>query len=175
MRAVQLSSSSFSILNGGPFLPVVRSLAGACWQKIRIVVRRAAPSGRFGRWGRRDLNPHGSPRRILSPFCLPIPALPRTCLLTGAIITLWPRRASSCIIFFRLPGWRRLWPARPPRVRSTMALPVDAPATLLAVDDEPNNLEILTHFLELDGHRVLTAPDGEAALSLVSRDRPHLA
>ena len=55
-----------------------------------------------------------------------------------------------------------------------MALPVDAPATLLAVDDEPNNLEILTHFLELDGHRVLTAPDGEAALSLVSRERPDL-
>jgi len=49
-----------------------------------------------------------------------------------------------------------------------------APGTILAVDDEPNNLEIVREFLELDGHRVLTAEGGEAALEAVRGEKPDL-
>jgi len=45
-------------------------------------------------------------------------------------------------------------------------------ATVLAVDDEEDILTIIRHNLEREGHRVLTAPDGDRALELVRTERP---
>jgi DNA-binding response OmpR family regulator len=45
-------------------------------------------------------------------------------------------------------------------------------ATVLAVDDEEDILTIIRHNLEREGHRVLTAPDGDKALELVRDERP---
>jgi signal transduction histidine kinase len=46
------------------------------------------------------------------------------------------------------------------------------PAKVLAVDDEPRNLEVVSHFLEMEGFRVATAGDGEAALAAVAAEAP---
>ncbi len=48
------------------------------------------------------------------------------------------------------------------------------PATVLVVDDEPNNLEILQGFLRIEGFNVLAAEDGEAALQSVANGQPDL-
>jgi DNA-binding response OmpR family regulator len=45
-------------------------------------------------------------------------------------------------------------------------------ATVLAVDDEEDILTIIRHNLEREGHRVLTAPNGDRALEIVREDRP---
>ncbi len=45
--------------------------------------------------------------------------------------------------------------------------------TLLLVDDEASNLQVLRHTLQ-DEHRLLFAKDGQSALDLVKRDRPDL-
>jgi len=45
-------------------------------------------------------------------------------------------------------------------------------ATVLAVDDEEDILTIIRHNLEQEGHRVLTAPDGDRALEIVKEERP---
>src|SRR4051812_9443345 len=45
-------------------------------------------------------------------------------------------------------------------------------ATVLAVDDEQDILTIIRHNLEREGHRVLTAPDGDRALEIVRTERP---
>jgi DNA-binding response OmpR family regulator len=47
-------------------------------------------------------------------------------------------------------------------------------ALVLAVDDEEDILEIIRVNLELDGHRVLLAHDGQEALDQVNRHRPDL-
>jgi DNA-binding response OmpR family regulator/DNA-binding CsgD family transcriptional regulator len=47
-------------------------------------------------------------------------------------------------------------------------------ATVLVVDDEPDIRELVRINLELDGHRVLTAEDGAAALELVRDDPPDI-
>jgi len=47
-------------------------------------------------------------------------------------------------------------------------------ATVLVVDDEPRNLEVITHFLEAEKFRVITAEDGETALALVTETPPDL-
>ena len=44
------------------------------------------------------------------------------------------------------------------------------PRTVLCVDDERNSLAALKRVLRQDGHRVLTADDGEQALSILDRD-----
>jgi len=55
-----------------------------------------------------------------------------------------------------------------------MAYPYDdARPTLLLVDDEPTNLQILRHTLQ-DDYRLLFAKRGQAALDLVGADRPDL-
>lgn len=51
---------------------------------------------------------------------------------------------------------------------------VAPPATVLVVDDEPNNLELLQGFLEVEGFQVVTAEDGEAALLALPGCRPDL-
>jgi len=45
-------------------------------------------------------------------------------------------------------------------------------ATVLAVDDEQDILTIIRHNLEREGHRVLTAPNGDRALEIVREEKP---
>ena len=47
-------------------------------------------------------------------------------------------------------------------------------ARILVVDDDLDILELLRLKLELCGHEVITAPDGEAGLSAASEHRPDL-
>jgi DNA-binding response OmpR family regulator len=49
----------------------------------------------------------------------------------------------------------------------------DAPLVLVA-DDEPLLLELVSHRLEMDGYRVVTAADGGEALRLAAELRPDL-
>jgi len=48
------------------------------------------------------------------------------------------------------------------------------PGRVIVVDDNPANLRLLTQQLVRDGHAVLTAADGEAALDLIAREQPDL-
>ncbi|NYI03191.1 response regulator transcription factor [Allostreptomyces psammosilenae] len=48
------------------------------------------------------------------------------------------------------------------------------PATILVVDDEPAVRDALQAGLEFEGYRVVTAPDGVAALERVASERPGL-
>lgn len=54
-----------------------------------------------------------------------------------------------------------------------MLEPHDTRATILLVDDESTNLQVLRHTLQAE-HRLLFAKDGPTALSLVVKDRPDL-
>lgn len=47
-------------------------------------------------------------------------------------------------------------------------------AKILVVDDDPNLLEILRLNLELEGHEIISASDGEEALELISKILPDL-
>lgn len=47
-------------------------------------------------------------------------------------------------------------------------------ATILVVDDSPDNVTILRTLLEARGYRVLSASDGQAALARVREARPDL-
>ena len=46
------------------------------------------------------------------------------------------------------------------------------PKKVLVVDDEPSFLEVLSTRLRAEGYRVITAPDGEAALKKIRKDKP---
>jgi DNA-binding response OmpR family regulator len=46
--------------------------------------------------------------------------------------------------------------------------------TVLVVDDEPLVRDVVTRYLERDGHRVLTAEDGDSARGLIEREAPSL-
>src|SRR5438552_9487783 len=46
--------------------------------------------------------------------------------------------------------------------------------TVLVVDDEPMVRDVVTRYLERDGHRVITAADGDAARGLIEREAPSL-
>src|SRR5213082_2447943 len=46
--------------------------------------------------------------------------------------------------------------------------------TVLVVDDEPTVRDVVTRYLERDGHRVLTAEDGDVARKLIEREAPSL-
>jgi DNA-binding response OmpR family regulator len=46
--------------------------------------------------------------------------------------------------------------------------------TVLVVDDEPTVRDVVTRYLERDGHRVVTAEDGEAARGLIETEAPSL-
>lgn len=46
--------------------------------------------------------------------------------------------------------------------------------TILVVDDEIEIAEVVRRYLEQDGHRVVSAEDGETALALFRQERPHL-
>ncbi len=45
---------------------------------------------------------------------------------------------------------------------------------VLVVDDDPKAVEMLTEFLTTKGYEVLTASNGDEALSRVKEERPHL-
>jgi DNA-binding response OmpR family regulator len=46
--------------------------------------------------------------------------------------------------------------------------------TVLVVDDEPMVRDVVSRYLERDGHRVVTAEDGEAARGLIESEDPSL-
>jgi DNA-binding response OmpR family regulator len=46
--------------------------------------------------------------------------------------------------------------------------------TVLVVEDEPMVREVVTRYLESDGHRVVTADDGDTARGLIEREAPNL-
>src|SRR5213595_2938185 len=46
--------------------------------------------------------------------------------------------------------------------------------TVLVVDDEPMVRDVVTRYLERDGHRVVTAGDGDEARGLIEREEPSL-
>src|SRR5881394_1580016 len=46
--------------------------------------------------------------------------------------------------------------------------------TVLVVDDEPIVLDVVTRYLERDGHRVLTAESGDEARATIQREGPDL-
>jgi len=48
------------------------------------------------------------------------------------------------------------------------------PPTILVVEDDPHLAEVLRIAFELAGYRVLTAPQGEAAIQLVAQEHPNL-
>ena len=47
-------------------------------------------------------------------------------------------------------------------------------AQILVVDDDPDIRRLLSVLLEGEGHKVISAPDGERALELISREGPDL-
>ncbi len=49
-----------------------------------------------------------------------------------------------------------------------------APATILVVDDDPKIVNLVRTYLEREGFRVATAPDGRAALRGIAEERPAL-
>jgi two-component system sensor histidine kinase/response regulator len=55
---------------------------------------------------------------------------------------------------------------------AALLLETVTPAKVLVVDDEPRNLEVISHFLAMEGFQVATAEDGEAALAAVSAEPP---
>jgi signal transduction histidine kinase len=55
-----------------------------------------------------------------------------------------------------------------------LTAPAGDAATVLVVDDEPRNVDVLRSFLELEGLRVVSAEDGEGALAAVAEQRPDL-
>ena len=50
----------------------------------------------------------------------------------------------------------------------------DSKGTILVVDDNPDNVEILRAFLESRGYAVSQAPDGRTALARMEQVRPEL-
>src|SRR5215213_2185587 len=46
--------------------------------------------------------------------------------------------------------------------------------TVLVVDDEPMVRDVVTRYLERDGHRVISAADGDSARGLIERESPSL-
>jgi len=50
----------------------------------------------------------------------------------------------------------------------------DSKGTILVVDDNPDNVEILRAFLESRGYAVAQAPDGRTALARMDQVRPEL-
>jgi len=47
-------------------------------------------------------------------------------------------------------------------------------ARVLVIEDNPDNLELMTYLLNVFGHLTLTAEDGESGIALIARERPDL-
>lgn len=66
-------------------------------------------------------------------------------------------------------------PFPPPTVDPFASLePVEHPATILVVDDEPSIAELLCELLESSGYRPLRANNARTALAIARRERPAL-
>lgn len=48
------------------------------------------------------------------------------------------------------------------------------PARILIIEDNPTNLELMSYLLQVFGHTVLTASDGEMGVEMVHRELPDL-
>lgn len=46
--------------------------------------------------------------------------------------------------------------------------------TVLIVEDDPDMLKLISHIVAVEGQKVLTAPDGESALSMLREHKPDL-
>ena len=55
-----------------------------------------------------------------------------------------------------------------------MEQPGLAPGTILVVDDQQANLDVIARWLAADGHRVVTAVDGMSALAAADEHHPDL-
>lgn len=77
---------------------------------------------------------------------------------------------STLTVCLPLASTRAATPAaeKPPR-----AAPV--PRRIVLVEDLPDNRRLLTSLLELDGHTVFTAPDGEVGLATIIEQHPDVA
>ena len=51
---------------------------------------------------------------------------------------------------------------------------VPQPSTILIVDDQPDNREMLSAMLQHEGYRTLTASGGMEAMDTIANDSPHL-
>lgn len=58
---------------------------------------------------------------------------------------------------------------------STSDFTARADARILVVEDNPDALEMLKHFLDLEGYTVLTATDGEEGLAMIEAEKPDIA
>jgi signal transduction histidine kinase/serine phosphatase RsbU (regulator of sigma subunit) len=76
------------------------------------------------------------------------------------------RRAFESIMDLSMEDVRLLERARP--------LPDQDQKTIMVVDDEPVNLQVLVNHLSLEGYRIVTALNGEEALALLDRELPDL-
>lgn len=47
-------------------------------------------------------------------------------------------------------------------------------ATILVVEDQPDNLKLLTALLTMKGHRVIGLPNGERVAETIQAERPNL-
>ena len=50
----------------------------------------------------------------------------------------------------------------------------NTPATILVVDDQEIHVNLITRWLETEGHRIIGAHNGESALAAVAEHRPDL-
>lgn len=101
-------------------------------------------------------------------------------LMGGEIRVEWSETGKGTRIGFDLPvtgtggGTARARPQPPLRSAKRVARAAPdrvAAFTLLAVDDEPSNLQVLASLFEKEGWRVLTATNGLAALDLLQAER----
>ena len=51
---------------------------------------------------------------------------------------------------------------------------MSTPATILVVDDTPQNVKLLADLLNAKGYRVITANSGKQGLEIIERERPDL-
>jgi CheY-like chemotaxis protein len=57
----------------------------------------------------------------------------------------------------------------------TSATPASPGQRILVVEDNTDSREMLRQLLEIDGYEVYDAPDGQAAIALARKVRPHIA
>src|SRR5262249_30235198 len=101
------------------------------------------------------------PLRVPSASCLPLSA---SCFPPSSPFALAPKRVYSTAAM----ATTQFESVAPDGLAARL------PATVLVVDDEPNNLEIIQGFLNLEGYTVVTAEDGAAALECLAAAAPDL-
>jgi CheY-like chemotaxis protein len=57
---------------------------------------------------------------------------------------------------------------------SSPPAPENSPATILVVDDTPNNVVLVADVLSFEGYRILTAVDAESAQEMLKAEQPDL-